>query len=651
MTAEPIWRPRRLQRAASNLSVYAEWLDDTGRFKNNGEDYETLWRWSVEQPAAFWQSVWKFCDVRASREPEHVLTNGDAMPGARWFTGARLNFAENLLRFRDTRAALIACDERGRRREISCGDLSERVACAAAALRADGVGPGDRVAAFLPNCAEAVIGMLAAASVGAAWSSCSPDFGENGVLDRFGQIEPKVLIACDGYSYGGKPVDTRDRVARISAALPTLKRLVIVPFLREAPDLSPLPGAILFDDYRADGVLRFEQLPFDHPLYILYSSGTTGKPKCIVHGAGGTLIQHLKEHLLHTDLRSSDRIFFFTTCGWMMWNWLVSSLATGATVILFDGSPTHPGPETLWQLAERERITHFGTSPKYLSAIEKSGYKPSAQHKFDDLRVLLSTGSPLAAEQFDFVYASVGRDLQLASISGGTDIVSCFALGNPWAPVYRGELQCRGLGMAVEVFDEQGRPLRGQPGELVCTKPFPSMPVGFWNDADGSRYRAAYFERFPGAWHHGDWCELTEHGGLVISGRSDATLKPGGVRIGTAEIYRVVDALPEIMESVAVGHQRGNDDHIILFVRLRDGVAWSEALAQKIRSAIRANLTPRHVPAKILTCPEVPRTISGKITEIAVRELIHGRPVKNADALANPQSLRYFKNLSGEELL
>jgi len=629
-------------------------------------DYDALWRWSVKHPARFWPLVWQFCGVKASQPAEQVLSEWLQMPGARWFEGARLNFAENLLRTPDEQEALVALDERGRRRALTGAQLRERVRALAAALEADGVGPGDRVAGFLPNTLEPVIAMLATTSLGAIWSSCSPDFGQQGVLDRFGQIEPKVLFACDGYSYGGKPVDTRERVAKIRAALPGLKRLVIVPFLDEKKGSDPfireekgsdpfIPSEIgsdpiLFDDYAAAGPLQFAQLPFDHPLYVLYSSGTTGVPKCIVHGAGGTLLQHLKELVLHTDVRRGDRLFFFTTCGWMMWNWLVSGLAAGATVVLYDGSPTYPGPEALWQLAERERLTQMGVSPRYLAAVEKAGYRPIAHHPLPELRTLLSTGSPLAPEQYDFVYRDVKADVQLASISGGTDIISCFALGNPMLPVYRGELQCRGLGMAVDVFDEAGTPARGRPGELVCTRPFPSMPLGFWNDPGSAKYRAAYFERFPGVWHHGDYAQLMPTGGLVIAGRSDATLNPGGVRIGTAEIYRVVDAQPEVLESVVVAHRHDNDDRVILFVRLRDGVAWDDALKRKIRSAIRAELTPRHVPAQILACPEVPRTISGKITEIAVRELIHGRPVKNADALANPQSLDYFRNLPAESL-
>lgn len=643
--SDVIWSPTPKRIAASHLARFAAPLDFLP------PDYEALWRWSVDHPEAFWSAVWNYCGVKASTPAAKVLEHADRMPGAQWFPGAQLNFAENLLRHEGDGLALVALDERGRRRTLTHTQLREQVAALAAALAADGVGAGDRVAGFLPNSLEAVIGMLATASLGATWSSCSPDFGEAGVLDRFGQIAPKVLIACDGYFYAGKSVDTRERMARVQAALADLKRLVIVPFLNDAPDLAPLPGALLLPNYVKPGApLRFTPVPFDAPLYIMFSSGTTGKPKCIVHGVGGTLLQQLKEQMLHADLQAGDAMFFFTTCGWMMWNWLVSGLATGATIVLYDGSPFHPGPGVLWDLADREGVTHYGTSPKYLSALDKADYRPADKHALKNLRCVLSTGSPLAPEQFDYVLAAIKADVQLASISGGTDIISCFALGNPWVPVRRGELQCRGLGMAVDVFDEQGKPVRGAPGELVCTKPFPSMPVGFWNDADGSRYRAAYFEKFPGVWHHGDYCQITPQGGLVISGRSDATLNPGGVRIGTAEIYRVVDAQPEVLESVVVGHRHDNDDRVILFVRLREGMVWSDALGDKIRRAIRAELTPRHVPAKVLACPEVPRTISGKITEIAVRDLLHGKPVKNTDALINPQALDYFKTLPSEAL-
>ena len=649
MSAAPIWAPSAQRVEAARLTAFARPLGF------EPPDYAALWRWSVEHREDFWRAVWDAAGVIAHVPPRAVLEQRDAMPGARWFPEATLNFAEHLLRHTGEQEALVACDESGRRRALSRDALCTRVAEVAAALRADGVVAGDRVAGFVPNTLEAVIAMLATTSLGAVWSSCSPDFGEAGVLERFGQIEPKVLFACDGYFYGGKRVDTRERVARIRAALPGLKRLVVIPFVDDTPDLVPLPDAMLMPDYGVAGAApSYTPVPFDAPLYVMYSSGTTGKPKCIVHGVGGTLLQHWKELALQSDVQPGDRLFFFTTCGWMMWNWLVSGLAVGATVVLYDGSPFNaggrPSAAGLWAMAERERLTQFGTSPKYLSALEKDGYRPAQHHDLSALRTLLSTGSPLAAEQFDYVRDAIKADLQLASISGGTDIISCFALGNPWMPVHRGELQAPGLGMAVDIYSPEGQPLRGEPGELVCTAPFPSMPVAFWNDADGSRYRAAYFEKFAGVWHHGDYCERSAQGGLIISGRSDATLNPGGIRIGTAEIYRVVDAQPEVLESVVVGHRANHDERVILFVRLREGVAWSETLAQRISRSIRAELTPRHVPAKILVCPEVPRTISGKITEIAVRDLIHGKPVKNTEALANPQALDYFRHLPPEAL-
>jgi acetoacetyl-CoA synthetase len=523
-------------------------------------------------------------------------------------------------------------------------ELRRVVARLAGALRDAGVGPGDRVAGFLPNCPEAVIAMLAATSLGATWSSCSPDFGVQGVLDRFGQIRPKVLFTADGYRYNGKRIDSMARIGGVLEQLEGVERVVLVPFLDPEPEISALPGAIGWHEFLSDETkLEFAQLPFDHPLYILYSSGTTGVPKCIVHGVGGTLLQHAKEHRLHTDIGREDVVFYFTTCGWMMWNWLVSGLATGATLVLYDGNPFHPGPEALWKIAEEEGITVFGTSAKYLAAVEKASYAPGRHHVLERLRAILSTGSPLMPASFDFVYRDIKADVQLASISGGTDIVSCFALGSPVLPVYRGELQCRGLGMAVEIFDDQGRSHVDEPGELVCTRPFPSMPVGFWNDPDGSKYRAAYFERFPGTWHHGDWARLTPHGGLIIYGRSDAVLNPGGVRIGTAEIYRQVEKLEEIVESLAVGQDWGDDQRVVLFVRLREGMTLDEVLQAKIRKTIRENTTPRHVPAKILQVHDIPRTLSGKIVELAVRNVVHGRAVKNTDALANPEALEEFR--------
>ena len=647
---DPLWVPSPERVARASLTRFFETVRAAGVV---ADDCDALWRWSVEDPAAFWPLVWKFTDVLGTPGDEVVvglerMAPPDPVLGPRWFPAARLNYAANLLRHAGSQAAISFSNELGHQRDLSRDDLRASVAAFAAGLRASGVGVGDRVAGFLPNLPETVIAMLATASIGAVWSSCSPDFGTRGVLDRFGQIGPRVLVAADGYRYAGKTIDCLARVREVCREIPGIERVVVVPYQTEAPALDGIPGAVGWNDFiepHRASPLAFEQLPFDHPLFIMYSSGTTGLPKCMVHGAGGTLLQHLKELVLHTDLSAADRIFYFTTCGWMMWNWLVSSLATGATVVLYDGAPLAPRADSLWELAERERVSIFGTSAKFLALSEKEGVEPARDRDLSQLRTILSTGSPLAGHSYDYVYRRVKADVHLASISGGTDIISCFALGNPISPVWRGELQMRGLGMAVHVFGPDGVAVSGEPGELVCARPFPSMPVRFWDDPDGAKYRAAYFSRFPDVWTHGDWAELTGHEGLVIYGRSDATLNPGGVRIGTAEIYRQVEQLPEVIESIVVGQEWEDDVRIVLFVRLRADTALDDALRERIRRQIREHTSPHHVPRKLLAVADIPRTVSGKITELAVREVIHGRPVRNVEALANPAALDLYRDL------
>ncbi len=654
---QSLWSPSAERVAAANVTAFRHAVQK--RWGVSLPDYEALYDWSVAHAEQFWVSVWDGDgggEAVIGERGETVLVDGDRMPGAQWFPQARLNFAENLLRLRGGDDALVFWGEDKVKRRLSHGELYGAVARLAAALKAQGVVAGDRVAAYMPNMPETVIAMLAAASIGAIFTSASPDFGVQGVLDRFGQTEPKVLIACDGYFYGGKTIDVLDKLGEIVSQLPSLVQVVVVPYVHRRHDLAGVPKASMLDDFvhpfAGVGDIEFAQLPFNHPLYVMYSSGTTGVPKCIVHGAGGTLLQHLKEHRLHSDVRRGDRVFYFTTCGWMMWNWLVSGLAAGATLLLYDGSPFAGGNHVLFNYADAERMTHFGTSAKFLDAAAKFGLQPQRTHDLASVRVMLSTGSPLVAEGFDYVYRDIKADLQLSSISGGTDILSCFVLGSPVLPVWRGEIQCRGLGMAVDVWDDEGRPLRGEKGELVCSKPFPAMPIGFWKDEDGSRYHEAYFERFPNVWCHGDFCEITDHGGLIIHGRSDATLNPGGVRIGTAEIYRQVERLPEVLESLVIGQdwppQQPTDVRVVLFVKLREGLQLDQELIARIRQTIRENTTPRHVPAKVLQVEDIPRTKSGKIVELAVRNLVHGRPVKNQEALANPEALAHF--LDREEL-
>jgi acetoacetyl-CoA synthetase len=640
--SDPLWTPSAERIAAASMTAFMRKLER--RWGVTIPDYGTLYDRSLDRNEEFWRAAWDFFEIRGTMGAR-VVEDAGRMPGARFFPDARLNFAENLVAQDDDRPAIVFSGEGQVHLTMTTAELRREVARFAHALRRADIGVGDRVAGFLPNLPHAVIAALGAASIGAVWSSCSPDFGVRGVLDRFGQIEPRVLVSADAYFYGGKTHDCLEKLDAIVRALPTVEQTVIVPYVSDRPDVGRVPNARSWDDFLAGASVDpiFEQLPFNQPLYILYSSGTTGVPKCIVHGAGGTLLEHLKELRLHADIRPGDRVFYFTTCGWMMWNWLISALALRATLILYDGSPLHPGPEALFDLADATGITLFGTSAKYIDAVRKSGFAPIDTHRLDTVRSITSTGSPLVAESFDFVYTRIKRDVHLASVSGGTDIVGCFVSGNPIGPVYRGEIQARGLGLAVDVVDEAGRSVRGEKGELVCKNPFPSMPVAFWNDPDSRKYRAAYFERYPGIWHHGDYAEITEHDGVIIYGRSDATLNPGGVRIGTAEIYRQVEQLDEIVESLVIGQHWDNDERIVLFVRLRDGLTLTTALEDRIRRQIRQNATPRHVPARIVQVPEIPRTKSGKIVELAVRDVVHGRPVKNLEALANPDALEHFR--------
>jgi acetoacetyl-CoA synthetase len=644
--AKLLWTPSDERIKGTNMYRFMNFINE--KYNKKISEYKHLYEWSIENIPDFWVSLWEFADIKASKQFDQVIDDLNKMPGAKWFSGARLNFAENLLHYRDDQIALIFKGEEQESTSITYAQLYDEVARFAKSLKEAGVQVGDRVVGFMPNMPETIIAMLAATSLGATWSSCSPDFGIKGVLDRFGQIQPKVLFTANGYSFKGKHIDSLERISNILKELPSIEKLVVVPYTEQHPDIKGIPNAILYKDFRSSESnleIEFEQLPFNHPLYIMYSSGTTGLPKCMVQSAGGILIHHLKELILHSDLKREDTIFYFTTCGWMMWNWLVSSLAVGATLVLFDGNPFHPVPGALWKMAQDEKVTIFGTSAGYLAALQNAGVKPGEEYDLTPLKALLSTGSPLSIESFEYVYREIKEDIQLASIAGGTDLNGCFALGNPMGSVYAGELQCRGLGMKVMAFDENGKPVNNQQGELVCAAPFPSMPVYFWNDPDFEKYHSAYFDVYPAIWRHGDYIIITDRGGVVMSGRSDATLNPGGVRIGTAEIYRQMDQIEEVEDSVVVSQNWKNDVRVILFVKMAEGYELSENLKNKIKNTIRTNASPRHVPAKILAVKDVPYTLNMKKVEIAVRKVIHNQPVLNKDALKNPEALDYYANL------
>ena len=644
--ATKLWEPSAERIAGANITAFMRKAEPVaGR---TFTDYESLRAWSVEDPEAFWRLAWDELGI-IGEAGDTVVDDVRRLPGAKWFPNGHINYAENLMRPRpDDEEVIVFRGEDKVRRRLTYGDLKAEVSRFQQALVDLGVGKGDRVAGYMPNMPETIIAMLAVTGLGAIWSSASPDFGVQGVLDRFGQIEPKVLVACNGYFYNGKTHDSLEKLATIAERMPTLERVVVVPYTTDSPDVSTVPKALTWGEFTAGktaGAVTFEPLPFDHPLFIMFSSGTTGAPKCIVHGHGGTLLQQVKEHVLHCDEKPGDRVFYFTTCGWMMWNWLVAALAAGSTLLLYDGSPFYPNGNVLFDYADEEKMTFFGTSAKWIDAVKKADLVPKTTHDLSTVRVMASTGSPLAPESFDFVYEGIKDDIQLASISGGTDILSCFMLSNPIGAVYRGEIQCRGLAMDVQVFDDEGRPVQGQKGELVCTKAFPSVPVGFWNDPTGERFHAAYFDKYDNVWTHGDWVELTGTGGIIVYGRSDATLNPGGVRIGTAEIYRQVEKLEEVIEALVIGQDWDNDVRVVLFVRLRDGVDLSDDLVKRIKQTVKEGATPRHVPAKVVKVDDIPRTKSGKIVELAVRDVVHGRAVKNKEALANPEALDLFADI------
>lgn len=644
--AQLLWEPTEEQIKQSNMYRFMTFINENHH--QNFSEYASLYDWSIENIAEFWAAFWDFAEIIHSKPYDEIIDDAAKMPGAKWFKGARLNFAENLLRYRDDRVALIFKGEDQPSIRVTYAQLYDEVARLARSLRELGIRPGDRIVGFMPNMPESIIAMLAATSLGATWSSCSPDFGIKGVLDRFGQIKPRVLFTANGYFFKGKRIDSLDRIANILKELPSIEKVVVVPYTEQKADISAIANAVHYHDFRSSesGLeIEFEQLPFEHPLYIMYSSGTTGLPKCMVQSAGGILVHQLKEHILHTNLQREDTLFYFTTCGWMMWNWLTCALGVGATLVLFDGNPFHPHPGALWDMAQDEKITVFGTSAGYIAALQNAGVKPGKTYDLTPLRAVLSTGSPLSIEGFEFIYSEVKADLQLASISGGTDLNGCFALGNPMLPVYAGELQCRGLAMDVRAFDELGNELIDEQGELVCCKPFPSMPIYFWDDPDGKKYHSAYFDVFPNVWRHGDFVIVTRRGGVVMLGRSDATLNPGGVRIGTAEIYRQLEQMPEIDDSVVVGQDWKNDVRVILFVKLAEGVDLTDALKDQIRQTIRTNASPRHVPAKIISVPDVPYTLNMKKVELAVKKVIQGQEVLNKDALSNPRALDYYANI------
>ncbi len=642
-----LWAPSEERIKNTNMYRFMSFINS--RYGKDFTEYKHLYEWSIENIRDFWASMWDFAEIIASRPYDQVIDDPDKMPGAAWFSGARLNFAENLLRYRDEKIALIFKGEAQDSVRMTYSELYDEVARVAKSLKEMGVKAGDRVGGFVPNMPEAIIAMLATTSMGAVWSSCSPDFGIKGVLDRFGQIKPKVLFTANGYSFKGKKIDSIERVSTILKDLPSIEKVVVIPYTEEDPDISSIPNAVHYRDFKSNDPhieIEFEQLPFDQPLYIMFTSGTTGLPKCMVQSAGGILVHHLKELMLHTDVKREDKIFYFTTCGWMMWNWLVSSLGLGASLILFDGNPFYPNPGALWKLAQDEKMTILGTSAGYISAIMGTTLKPSRDYDLSSLKTLTSTGSPLSVEGFEFVYREVKGDIQLSSISGGSDLNGCFALGNPMGPVYSGELQCRGLGMKVESYDENGKPVLNHKGELVCSAPFPSMPIYFWDDPDNKKYHAAYFDVYPNVWRHGDFIEIREDtGGVIIYGRSDATLNPGGVRIGTAEIYRQVEQMEEIDDSLVIGQEWIGDVRVILFVKLAEGRELTEELKKKIKQDLRANASPRHVPAKIISVPEVPYTLNMKKVELAVKKTIENKPVQNRDALSNPEALDYFKDI------